>query len=98
MQASGRRGERGSAARGQDGKSECTRDIVGVAEPGKEDRLKALLAGFRTCERIERGIVSTNPFSSLSLHLSPPLAFAPRYAGLNVHVRCRPWPQTRCQD
>lgn len=34
--------------------------------------LKALLAGFGTCERIERGVVSTNPFSPFSFGLHPP--------------------------
>lgn len=72
MKASGRkRGERGSAASEHKGRrrggDECERHPgVYSRTRGRVDRLKALLAGLRTCERIERGVVSTNPFSTFS--------------------------------
>lgn len=46
------------------------RDTLGCSRTG-EDRLKALLAGLRTCERIGR-VVSTNPFSTFLI--LPPAA------------------------
>lgn len=60
-----RRDEHESAARGQ------TRETPRGCSRTGEDRLKALLAGLRTCERIGRG-VSTNPFSTFLI--LPPAA------------------------
>lgn len=53
----------------------------------REDRPKALLAGLRTYETIERGLVSTNPFSLFLFEPPYPLSqqlSLPFLTGLNV--------------
>jgi len=100
MKASGRkRGERGSAVSEQETEGVRVRETLGGVQRdwGKVDRLKALLTGLRTCERIERGVVSTNPFSTFSFSPHRCLSLPYAHARLNVH-RCRLQPRTRCQD